>query len=59
MSLTSIGFVHYSALDFASFVGIGKLDHSGSSAPRMSNNIIQNGLAFDRQQSGTVANSWR
>jgi hypothetical protein len=27
--------------------------------PHMSNNIIQNGLAFDRQQSGTVANSWR
>jgi len=30
-----------------------------SSAPTLSNNIIQKGLAFGRGWSGSVVNSWR
>src|SRR5882672_7338154 len=36
-----------------------RLEQSRSKAPETSNNIIQNGLAFDRHRSGTVINARR
>src|SRR5256885_15481698 len=38
---------------------MGSRDHSTLKCPQLSNNVIQKGLAFGRDQSGTVANSGR